>query len=278
MSAAVSRVVAFAGSGVRVEGVGRTAAGLIEFLFADLPCRSDRPPCADLRLEADVERGALTLHDNGRLHVRSSSLGDLAAALVGVTISRLSESCDRGLLLHAAAVARDGRCLLLPGRSGVGKTTLAAWLVARGFEYLTDEIVFIPHGSGTVEPFMRPLCVKASAMTVLSARLPGLDTEAVLRGDEVTLVPWRALGRAAASPTVLSAIVFPEYEAGATRVPGPVPGAEAGLQLMGCLINARNLAGHGFREVIGLVRQVSASRLPYGDLEQVDAWIGRWRG
>jgi len=47
----------------------------------------------------------------------------------------------RGLIpLHASAVVVDGRALLISGDSGMGKSTLAAALVARGYPLLSDDL------------------------------------------------------------------------------------------------------------------------------------------
>jgi len=59
-------------------------------------------------------------------------------------------------LFHAAALAWQGRGLLLPGKISAGKTTLTAWLLSRGLDYLTDELVFIPQGTVAVRGLARP--------------------------------------------------------------------------------------------------------------------------
>jgi hypothetical protein len=47
----------------------------------------------------------------------------------------------RGLIpLHASAVEVDGRALLLAGNSGLGKSTMAAALMARGYPLLSDDL------------------------------------------------------------------------------------------------------------------------------------------
>ncbi len=45
------------------------------------------------------------------------------------------------LMIHAGAVARNGQALLLPGVSGVGKTTLTYALAALGWRTLTDDLL-----------------------------------------------------------------------------------------------------------------------------------------
>jgi hypothetical protein len=63
---------------------------------------------------------------------------------------------QRGLLpLHASAVLIDGRAVAFSGPSGVGKSTLAAAFVARGYPLVCDDVLVVdPQGTG--EPVVRP--------------------------------------------------------------------------------------------------------------------------
>ncbi len=64
---------------------------------------------------------------------------DIRVFLLGSVLSVLCYK--RGLLpLHASAVEVGGRALLLAGESGLGKSTLAAALVARGHRLLSDDV------------------------------------------------------------------------------------------------------------------------------------------
>lgn len=45
--------------------------------------------------------------------------------------------------LHAAGLSLDGRGILVPGSSGAGKSTLSVTLVRAGFEFLSDDTVFL---------------------------------------------------------------------------------------------------------------------------------------
>jgi hypothetical protein len=51
--------------------------------------------------------------------------------------------------LHAGCVAREGRGVLLAGTSGSGKSTLTAALVKDGWDFLTDDMVFLTRQAGT---------------------------------------------------------------------------------------------------------------------------------
>lgn len=53
-------------------------------------------------------------------------------------------------LLHASAVAIDGRVVAFTGRSGAGKTSLAVHLAAGGAELLTDDVLSLECTAGAV--------------------------------------------------------------------------------------------------------------------------------
>jgi hypothetical protein len=65
-------------------------------------------------------------------------------------------------VMHAAAVERDGRCLVFAGASGSGKSTMTRALVQRGFRYCTEEVVAIA-GDGTLRTLHRPLHLSSPA-------------------------------------------------------------------------------------------------------------------
>ncbi|NNE69610.1 MAG: hypothetical protein HKN29_04510, partial [Rhodothermales bacterium] len=53
------------------------------------------------------------------------------------------------LVLHANAVEKDGRALLLMGASGAGKTTLTRALLGHGFRLVTDDLGVVDLGAET---------------------------------------------------------------------------------------------------------------------------------
>lgn len=68
-----------------------------------------------------------------------------------ITLPLMECARRRGLHpVHAACVARDGRGVLLTGPSGAGKSTLALALVEAGFDFLSDDLVFLAGGPKAV--------------------------------------------------------------------------------------------------------------------------------
>lgn len=49
-------------------------------------------------------------------------------------------------ILHAAAVTRDNKVLIIVGKSGAGKSTLTMKMCMKGWDFITDEIVILDKG------------------------------------------------------------------------------------------------------------------------------------
>lgn len=274
--ATATRIVSFAGSSVRIDAVGSDAVALTGFLFDGVLAADGPPPHVTLRVAA---HGAVrSLHVDDILYCERDSNGSLASALLDQALYHLSDRSTGGLLLHAAAVCRGARTVLLPGESGAGKSSLAAWLTSNGFDYLTDELVFIPSGTFRVIPFVRPLSLKASARQTVASDV--IDFKALgaasLTSEEASLIQPAAFGAIGqASTPELAAIVFPRFSLGAPLRIEPLSKADTGLALMAGLLNARNLPGHGFAEVTRLARAIPGSRLEYGTFSQLGEWTAQ---
>ena len=77
----------------------------------------------------------------------------------------------RHLLIHASAVERGGRAVIMPGDSGSGKSTLAALLGENGWRLLADEFVMIDMANGMILPFPRAISLKNSAIAEIESRI-----------------------------------------------------------------------------------------------------------
>lgn len=194
----------------------------------------------------------------------------MANLLMGEVIYAMIDGVHSGLTLHAAAVAQGNKGIWLPGTSGAGKSSLAAWLTSRGFTYLTDELIHCPFGGLKFTTFTRPFNFKQHGMDALADLLAKADNRQQLAGEAVTMIQPEVFGRCEPQTTAeLALLLFPEFQPGADLVLEPLSAARAGLQLMGCHVNARNLPGHGFPDVVKLCKKVPACRLTYGSFDQL---------
>ncbi len=109
-----------------------------------------------------------------RVAVRQSSLGwvatlgderwdlpgsDAAVAAVCTAVNVSATARTSLLALHAAVLTRAGSTLVVPGRSGLGKTTLTLALLADGWAYVTDEAFALDWAPGAPCPYPRPMGV-----------------------------------------------------------------------------------------------------------------------
>ena len=167
---------------------------------------------------------------------------------------------------HAAAVAHDGRALVLAGKSHAGKSTLAAWLTARGWGFLTDEVALLDvdsaGGRADVHPFWRPIGVRRGGPLDAVVNAPS--------GDAEVLIPASELGPLA-GPAPLHAFVLPSYEPGATGALERISPAAVLANLCGHLPSLHDRGRVVFRAMATLVESVPGYRLAVDDLDQAEA-------
>lgn len=100
---------------------------------------------------------------------------DIRAMLFNAVLALLAH--QRGLLpLHATAIRRQGRTIAFVGHAAVGKSTLAATLVQRGYELLSDDITILDTtcAAPIVVPTIRRIKLWRDALEALGIPVAGL--------------------------------------------------------------------------------------------------------
>ncbi|CAN5421404.1 HprK-related kinase A [soil metagenome] len=183
----------------------------------------------------------------------------------------------RYLLLHASAVERDGRVLLMTGESGSGKSTLAALLSRRGWRLLGDEFALIDPATGLAHAFPRLVSLKNAAIGVVEAAVPearfGPLLEGTPKGAIRHFVPDAEAVAAMDTPGTPALLLFPRYGfAPDVRVVAP---GEMFVRLTQASNNYVAMGERGFDALTGLVRAIPARAIDYPDtdtaLAQVEA-------
>jgi HprK-related kinase A len=177
----------------------------------------------------------------------------------------------RVLLLHAAVIERAGRAVLLPGPSGVGKSTLCTALIARGWRLLTDEIAMVRPDDGRVLPHPRPISLKNEAIGIAAKALPDayLSERFVnLTKGTVAFLRPPTLGIEKAGETADPAlVVFPRYRPDSTLEVEPIERAQAFMKLVACSANYFTLLESGFETLANLVESCDHYALSYRSLD-----------
>jgi hypothetical protein len=257
---------------VRVRCDDRVLAGVIE-----AACRSCRvEPGEDGLATIDVieQEDWFVVRADDAVLARADDRTSIRALARHWCLTGLLESARRPRpwlgILHASAVAVNGRCVVFPGARGSGKSTLAAALVAAGAEFVTDDYAPLEQASWLVWPVPYAPGIKRGSWRVLGRYYPGLEGQPVheLSGLQIRYLEIDAARRVPlhrGSP--VEALVFPRYKPGARIEQRPITAAEA----LAGLCHSRSLLDRDpdkLAETIRWVESVPAYRLIYGDLER----------
>lgn len=198
----------------------------------------------------------------------------LLAAEMGMNL-QMALGQRRYLLLHASAVERDGRALLMTGVSGAGKSTLAALLSLRGWRLMGDEFALVDPATGMVHAFPRLVSLKNAAIGVVERAAAGRRFGPLLagtpKGDIRHLVPDAAAVAAMSVPARPALLLFPSFGyAPATR---ELPQSEAFVRLTQASTNYVALGERGFSALTGLVKTVPSLAIDYPDTDSAVALV-----
>ena len=267
-------VISFAGSSLAVNWLGPISHDLLNALHrmddGSLATGQENPV-----YELDSSQGQLRLSREDELLYQGRSAGDAAAIFMDHAAYDLAYYCRLGPLFHAASVALGPKTLLLPGNTGAGKTTLAAWLSQKSWSYLSDELTCIETDSLNTTALSRALHFKDPIAAPLlpfvnppEQTAPAWNPQGPFRSYKGFIVSLnRFRPHAGPKRTELSLIVFPRYMAGAERRIMRLSPAHTCARLMGCALNVRNLAGYGFNGVAQIARRVPAYSVVYDQLD-----------
>lgn len=193
------------------------------------------------------------------------SMGLLAAEM-GMNL-QVALGWRRHMLLHASAVARDGRAVILSGESGSGKSTLAALLGEGTWRLMGDEFTLIEPGSGDALGFPRAVSLKNAAIAEMAARVDPARLGPLLartpKGDIRHLIPRADAIAAMHEPARPALILFPRF-GGAAAIEPMAPG-EVFVRLTEASTNYVALGEAGFAALARLVRETPAFGISYPD-------------
>jgi hypothetical protein len=147
------------------------------------------------------------------------------------------------IFVHAGAVARDGKALLIPGESFAGKTTLVAALVQAGATYFSDEYAVLD-ADGRVHPYARRLSIRNGSAATQERPVSELG------------------GVAADQRAEVSAVVITRYRPGAEWLPRHLLAGQGVLALLANTVPAQERPRESLQ---ALSRAVSGATILEGD-------------
>ncbi len=120
-------------------------------------------------------RGQIRIRPPGSRSASEKRPEGMAGELEFQVIEHVSWNLTRYSQIHAAFVAKEASGLLIPGRTHIGKTTLALTLWELGWTMYSDDLAVLQPESGLFLPFPRAL--KLEGRTLEHLKAPALGYE-----------------------------------------------------------------------------------------------------
>ena len=181
------------------------------------------------------------------------------------------------LMLHSAALERNGHVLLLPAAPGYGKTTLCTALAHRGWRLLSDEFGLIRPGTSKFVPVPRPMALKNESIDVIRSFAPeayiGPSIPNTRKGTVAHVKPPADSVRRQGDVASPRWLVFPRWQAESTLQLSPLSKSEGYMMLAMNAFNYELLGEAGFRTATDIVAACDCHQLVYSNLDDAVACI-----
>jgi hypothetical protein len=270
MSSKGWRLASLGGTIISFEWADRAAGLGIQYLLESHPSSiSTFPIAATYRLHSNRSRSGLTVFEDSSCIFSESDQASSLGILLGSMMHTWTVNCFGGLILHAALMSKRGKGLMIGGASGAGKSSLAAWLMGRGWTYHGDEQMYADATDGRWEGFARPVCLKDGWNDIFPDINSPVDQVTRVRGQN--LVPAKLFGQTCMPAQAVSAglMVFPVFQAESDVSLKRLSPAQAAIQLVHLTLNCKNLSNGGVGQAAKMARSFPAYQLSYGNFDQL---------
>ena len=218
------------------------------------------------------KKNGYSLSVDHRLICQNTSENDIVVKAVHEIIARAYRSPESLVILHAGAVMRSGRAMLLAGKGGSGKTTLAAGLLHNGFYHVSDDVSPVLNANQEVMPLPVALGVKQGSWPALKKDYPEIEAlpEYHRFGKRVRyLPPGSAVVERPYRTYPVSHIIFPCYSDGVKTTFTTMTSA----QVLAQIIEAGSILGQKFESpklesFLSWIRSVKGVSIHYSALDE----------
>jgi HprK-related kinase A len=198
----------------------------------------------------------------------------LLAAEMGMNL-QMALGWRRQLILHASAVERGGKALIMTGASGSGKSTLSAMLGRNGWRFMGDEFALIDPATGEAVPYPRLISLKNEAIKAMQMSAPDGHFGPLMRGtpkgDIRHLAPLKTAIDQMHERARPALLLFPRF--GYEPAIRSMGAEEVFMRLTQASTNYVALGEAGFEALTRFVQDVPARAIDYRSGEEAEALV-----
>ncbi len=227
----------------------------------------------EIKIDIIVEKDGYQIVYNKKIANSCNNIAELESVVI-YEFTRLAYQ-------YSAVVGNGEYCMMLPGLSGSGESTLTAALVASVFKYFIDETAILKSGYFSIVPVPISIGIKEGSRPVLQSFYPNMNNLRVHSGieerSERYLTPrLGSIPESHSEGKHVKCIIFPQFVAGKStdikRI-SPVEGlkllTEAGYE------TKNNLNTEKVNELVEGISKVGCYHLEYSSLSDVTPKIRR---
>jgi hypothetical protein len=231
------------------------------------PSKSVTDKIGDTFEVVEIDRQVHIVHN--KACVARCAIHELVPTLKAQITEQVMLKSFPDIALHAACLLSGGKGLLVSGRPGAGKSTLAVHLMEAGFEYAADDVVLIaPDGRATGVVFAPAL--KSGAWAMIEKFRPDLGKSAVHSRPDGKRVRYLHAPRTVRNGSVpIAWIVFIKRASNVPAKLAPLGQLETISRLIdGSYSPDGKLTDQGFHAIKRILADAKSFELQYSDAAQ----------
>jgi len=174
--------------------------------------------------------------------------------------------------LHAGVMSYQNCAVVFTAKSGTGKTTLAAALLARGWSYLCDEFAMIEPKSLLVYPFPKALSIKQGGLGHIERLdlplISGEWSDGKRMRQFSYVAPTEAGGGGVGGPCPVGLVLFLSRHVNMPLRWNRLTAPEAAMSLYRSGLNTEDLGRQAFDTAVAVARRASCFEFNLGSVEE----------
>lgn len=177
---------------------------------------------------------------------------------------------DNYLQIHAGAITKNSKGIILPACTNGGKTTLILGLLMRGFKYLSDEVVLVDPETCRIFPFPKNLCLKEGSFKLFDPSRIGIQMKEhhvrPSKGALSFINPTRIAPDVTGCPCEAAFLIFPYFDTSRSVQLKKIRKSEALLNMTKLLLNVPYFQEEWLDVLVGLTKNAECYSISVNSL------------